>query len=265
MEVYKNPGYLEHGDIQKLAQITAKIGSRATQLLDLKPGDCVLDVGCGPGIDTTAMAPIVSRSGTVFGIDYDEAIIREANINAVDAGVSEWTKHQVANALCLPFNLNTFDASRSERLFQHIVDGSRVFGEILRVTKPGGRIAVADTDWATVSIDTPEIDIERRIARYRADMYHNGYAGRQLYGLFQAAQMSVVAIEAFPIIWTDYQEFRATSFALNDFERRVVEGAAVSSQELQKFTRSLEAAQGAGRFCAMGLMVLVVGVKRLPR
>ena len=66
-----------------------------------------------------------------------------------------------ANATELPFPDASFDASRSERMFQHLKDPDAVFGEMVRVTKPGGRIVVLDPDWGTASIDTPGLEEDR--------------------------------------------------------------------------------------------------------
>ena len=49
---------------------------------------------------------------------------------------------------------------------------------MIRVTAPGGWLVVADTDWSSLSVDTPEIDIERRVAGCMAGLVKNGFAGR---------------------------------------------------------------------------------------
>lgn len=141
-----NPGHVGVKDLQRLAKVVEQIKQRTVQLLRLKLGDRVLDVGCGPGIDTILMSTLVGEEGVVCGIDYDETMVKTANALAKQADVGAWTKHNVANALCLPFDSNVFDACRSERLLQHVADGARVLSEIVRVTKPGGSIVVADTD-----------------------------------------------------------------------------------------------------------------------
>ena len=261
MDAIDNPGYVDYKDLQRLAKVTEHIKQRTLQLLRLRLGNRVLDVGCGPGTDTISMAALVGEDGAVHGIDYDEIMVKKANDRAERACVAAWTKHEVANALSLPFESNSFDACRSERLFQHVTDGARVLSEMVRVTKPGGRIAVSDTDWSTLSVDTPETDIERRVARFRADMFCNGYAGRQLFRLFRQELLSDITVEAYSIVCTDYEQFRASSFALNDVERRVIESGVVSADELRRFLESLKEAQKAGNFFAMGNIVLAFGEK----
>jgi len=143
-----------------------------------------------------------------------------------------------------------------------VADPELVFDEMFRVTKKGGRIVVADTDWATLSIDAPDLDIERRIVHFRAKMYENGCAGRQLYRMVQRCQLQAILVEVYPIVWTNYQTFRATSFALNDFEKRLIDSKTVTKPELQLFLNNLSEAERHNTFYASGNMVLVAGRKR---
>jgi Methyltransferase domain len=93
----------------------------------------------------------------------------------------------------------------SERLFQHLREPDRALAEMLRVTKPGGWIVVVDTDTATVSIDSDEIELERRLCRFYSDhRVWNGYSGRQLYRRFKQQKMRDINVEIAPVYITDY-------------------------------------------------------------
>ena len=103
-------------------------------------------------------------------------------------------------ATAMPFATGSFDAARSERLFQHLLQPERALAEMIRVTKPGGWVVVADADWYSLSIDTREVDIERRLAEVRADRFlHNAYAGRHLYRQFTAHGLGALQIEVLPV------------------------------------------------------------------
>src|SRR6266480_1760618 len=86
--------------------------------MHIQPGHSVLDVGCGPGIDTLALAELVGPTGYVVGVDVDAAMIAEANRRAEQAGCRGWCHHEVGDAVALPLETSTFDSCRSERLFQ---------------------------------------------------------------------------------------------------------------------------------------------------
>jgi ubiquinone/menaquinone biosynthesis C-methylase UbiE len=258
----QNPGYVDSEALLRLAQFIKAIKQRMVDLLRIEPRMRLLDVGCGPGTDTIDMAQLVGKEGLVIGIDYDESLIHNAYDRVRKAGVAAWTRHVVGHALAIPLSSDFFDISRSDRLFQHVKNSRRALEEMIRVTKTGGRIAVCDTDWCSLSIDTPEIDIERRITRFLPDMLHNGYAGRQLFRLFQEYNLSGVTVEVHPLVWTDWHIFHATSFSIEDLDRKLIESGTVTQEELGRFFMSLEDAHRHGAFFASASVMLVIGTKR---
>src|SRR5262249_8230525 len=165
---YVDAAYL---DLHKVLLGRAKQASYA--LLDLAPGHRVLDLGCGPATDTLALGRLVGESGEVVGIDHDAEMVAEATRRAAAAGLDAWVKHRQAEATRRPLESEVFDAARSERVLQHLLDPEGALAEMVRVTKPGRPIVVSDPDWGTLSIDTPEVELERRLARFLVDRCMN--------------------------------------------------------------------------------------------
>jgi len=151
-------------------------------LLGLREGARVLDVGCGPGIDTIAMAELVGRHGFVAGIDPDPMLVRIAEVDALTRGVADHVKHRVGVGTALPYPTASFDAARCERVLQHLVpgDAARVIREMFRVTSAGGRCVIIDTDWASLSIHSDDYALERLLVAMRALAWRNGFAARAL-------------------------------------------------------------------------------------
>lgn len=153
--------------------------------MQLQPGQRALDVGCGTGSDTLALARIVGSDGLVHGVDYDAAMIAKARQRADSESMATRVAFHHANAAALPWPDGYFHASRSDRVLQHMLEPARAFDELLRVTRSGGRVVVISGDWATQSVDLEEPDIESRRAHFLATLTaKNDVSGGCLYALF---------------------------------------------------------------------------------
>jgi hypothetical protein len=132
---------------------------------------------------------------------------------------------------------------------------------MVRVTKENGWIVVLDTDWGSGGIDTTEIDIERRLARFMADhMYHNGYAGRQLFRQFKEQEFVNVSFEVFPLVVTNYT-FARQIWSLDELEMQAVEMNVVTETEVKKIQTDFEKSDANGVFFGYGCLTLVAGQK----
>lgn len=256
----KPKGYVDTGYLEVLGGVLRREKEHTYELMHLRTGDQVLDVGCGPGIDTVAMARMVGPTGQVTGVDYDPEMIAAANREAEKAGVRAWVTHQQADATDLPFDSNKFDACRSERLFIHLAEPKRALSEMVRVTKSGGWVVVLDPDWGTQSIDSPEVDIERRIARVHADRLNNGYSGRQLYRLFKEQGLTDLSIQVGTAPWTDYALTRRI-FKLTETEQDALGAHIITEEELGRWRAALARADSDGVFFATVTGVTIAGRK----
>lgn len=255
-------GYVDTKYLQSLGEFVKQLKHRSYMLMQIQPGHKVLDVGCGPASDTIQLAGLVGQTGQVFGIDYDQAMIDEAEQRAHKAGIAGWVKHLHADSNTLPFDTNFFNASRSERLFQHLPDPARALSEMIRVTTSGGWIVVLDTDWSTLSIDNSEMDIERRLGHVRVDeQFHDACAGRQLYRLFKQQQLKDITVELHPLLVRDYTFFRQGAL-LDETERLALTEGIVTEEEVQRWRTSLEQADSDGVFFASLNQVMTAGRKR---
>ena len=120
---------------------------RRTRLLDvlaLKPGEHVLDVGSGPGHYAFDMASAVGDTGRVAGVDNAEDSLETARRRC--AGLANVSFH-LGDAVDLPFDEATFDAALSTQTFEYLPDVGAALAEIFRVLKPGGRVLIHDTEW----------------------------------------------------------------------------------------------------------------------
>ncbi|MEX2407246.1 MAG: methyltransferase domain-containing protein [Actinomycetota bacterium] len=110
----------------------------------LQPGETVLDVGCGAGIDTILAARAVGPAGRAIGLDLLEEMCERARGHAKEAGVAEWTEFVRGEMEDIPLPDASVDVVISNGVINLSPRKSRVLAEIRRVLRPGGRISVAD-------------------------------------------------------------------------------------------------------------------------
>jgi ubiquinone/menaquinone biosynthesis C-methylase UbiE len=254
-------GYVSSEYLRMAGESVRHIKQRTYELMQVQPGQVVLDVGCGPASDTLELGKLVGPQGQVYGVDHDPAMVAEAERRAQEAGIAAWVLHKHAESDALPFDSNFFDSCRSERLLQHLPDPVPTVAEMVRVTKSGGAVLLLDTDWGSGSFDSTETDIERRLARVHAELAaNNGYAGRQLYRLLKQAGLLDVKIEVYSNWSTNYAFTRQVTVQ-PDVERVALEAGIVTQDELQRLHAQYEKADADGLFFGCANQMLVVGHK----
>jgi SAM-dependent methyltransferase len=109
----------------------------------LRPGEVVLDVGCGAGIDTLVAARLVGPSGHVIGLDMTPAMVERTREHAAMAGFSRVdVREGLMEAIPLPDS--AVDVIVSNGVLNLSTRKSRALAEMLRVLRPGGRLSLAD-------------------------------------------------------------------------------------------------------------------------
>lgn len=253
------PNHFIREHLSGAARLLAPLKQRSLELLHLKPGDCVLEVGCGAGADTAVLAHWVGFGGEVWGVDPDPALIAAADLRAVQAGLDSWTRHRLADPAALPLEAGYFDACRSERLLQHLARPEAAVSEMARVTRPGGWIVVAAADYTTLSIDAPDTALERRLMAFQAERLHaNAAAGRQLPRLLRRQGLEALQVEIFPLVFTRCVEARELA-GLDRLEAHALGEGLLSDSDLGAWRAGLEAAEARAEFFASLNVVLAAG------
>lgn len=161
----------------------------------LRPGDALLDVGAGPGTITADLATRV-RAVTATEVGTEELALSRWTV--AEQGVSN-VEFVVADVHALDIEDDTFDVTHAHQVLQHVGDPVRALREMARVTRPGGLVAVRDSDYSGFCWypQVPELDEWMRL--YQSAARTNGGepdAGRRLLSWARAAGLADVTASA---------------------------------------------------------------------
>lgn len=170
----------------------------------VRPGDRVLDVGCGTGVVTRDLAQRVGHQGQVVGIDPSTRLIEEALRRLDQKGLKGRVEFQRADGAALPFPDGSFDLVVASAVFGHIPNGPEVLAEMVRVARPAGTVVAFDHDIDMIVINAADRDLTRRIVHTYCDRYFtSGWAGRELYAMFREGALE--EIQVLPLMHTSTQ------------------------------------------------------------
>jgi SAM-dependent methyltransferase len=216
-------------------------------LVGIRSGMRVLDVGCGTGVVTRDVAARVGTRGAAVGVDPSRALLAVARRQRRAEGPGDGQTFRHGDGLALPFPRASFDIALAVTVLLHVPAGDGILQEMIRVTRPGGRVAVLDQDFGTFVLDVPDRALTRRIVDGHAErFYAEPWSGRTLVRRLRLAGLRRVSSRAFVVVDRVYDDY-----VRSILERRVelaTRWRIVTAAEGRRWLRSAETAASQGDF-----------------
>ncbi|MFD7711620.1 methyltransferase domain-containing protein [Streptomyces sp. NPDC059786] len=174
-------------DAQAAADGVRRLRAWATGAQAARPGERALDIGSGTGSQTCALAAAVTATGDALGIEPNPGLREVAGRRAAESGST--ARFTDGDALALPDA--SVDVVWCERVLQHLAEPQRAVDEIARVLRPGGRVVLLDTDWATTIVHPGDPETVAALTSGALTAAANPYAGRGPVGQCAAAGLVI--------------------------------------------------------------------------
>jgi ubiquinone/menaquinone biosynthesis C-methylase UbiE len=266
---YRDPAAIDERrarDLSARLELRARADDEASaraeylDLLRLAPGQRVLDVGCGSGVVTRDIARRVAPGGQAVGVDASPGFLRVARELADEAGLGTTVELHEGDVRSLPFGDRVFDAVVAVTVLVHVPGGAGAIPEMVRVTRPGGRVGIFDFDGDGVVLAHPDRDLTRRIVAAASDHSSvDSWLVRRLPGLLADAGLVDVRARAFMPLEREPGGFYA---GLAERSAETAEKAgAITSAERARWVADLRQTQETGRFLGGRLHIFVWGTR----
>ena len=225
----------------------ARLRRRFLRFCRIAPGWRVVEVGSGSGVVARDVAALVGPRGHVTGIDRSRVVLGAARRRAREERLDGRLNFRLGDAAALPLRTGRFDCTLAVTVLLHVARPQAMLRELLRVTRPGGVVALQDQDFGTQVLDHPDRELTRRIFEgVTARLYAEPFSGRTL-----VRRLVELGLERVRLLADVYQVRRLDPFTHDLLERRAtaaVEFGLVGARDAARWLAEIERAGAAGHF-----------------
>jgi ubiquinone/menaquinone biosynthesis C-methylase UbiE len=228
------------------------------RLLGVSPGEQVLEIGCGSGAVTRALAERIAPDGKVTGLDACAPLLPIARGLASAVELDNLIEFRHGDCRNLPFPDASFDVTLAVTTLSHVPNAERALQEMVRVTRPGGRLGIFDMDGDSFLISHPDRTCTRKIVAAFADYGQvNSWLMRSIKGVLEELGIENVRARGFMPLDKDGYYARASERCAEV----ALEAGAITDEECSEWHRTLRSEMAAGRFIAGRLHVFAWGTR----
>ncbi len=170
-------------------------------LLGVREGDKALDIGCGPGLTTLALAQATGTNGEVTGVDIAEPMLALARKRCAQYSNVNFT---TADVTALPYEDGSFDIALATQVYEYVEQVDQALKELARVVKPGGRVLIVDTDWESAVWASHDDDRMRKVIDTWNTHIPHPQLPRDLKFRMEQAGFKQVSVDVVPLVNTVY-------------------------------------------------------------
>jgi ubiquinone/menaquinone biosynthesis C-methylase UbiE len=174
------------------------------EVLAARPGETGIDVGCGLAHLALELAQDVAPGGRIIALDSSEHMVGEAAARVAAAGLADAVAVRQGDATALDLADASVDFVVAAQVYSYVPAVERAVAEAARVLRPGGRLAVLETDWDLCTYESADPLLTRRVLDARARHFAHPHLPRQLHRLMHAAGLTLSRCEVVPLIETRY-------------------------------------------------------------
>jgi ubiquinone/menaquinone biosynthesis C-methylase UbiE len=233
--------------------------SQVLEALQLRRGERVLEIGCGGGFLTSEVAKCVGPTGAVRAIDISADQIAAAQNRCAEIS---WATCEVADALSLPYEDETFDLVYSHQVFEYVTPLATALREVHRVLRPGGRCAIVATDWNTAVWHSAHPDRMQRVLTAWAAHSPTPHLPSILGAQLRQAGLEPLRQIPLPMINRSYHGHSFSYWVARLIQAFVVGRQIITGAEAEAWLQEFDELeqQGAYFFCSMPILTEAVKV-----
>jgi len=224
--------------------------------LNAQPGERLLEVGCGNGAIARAVARYMPSIRELIAVDASEAMVAEAQRQSKGKDLA--VQFQVADAEELPFSDASFDRCYTMETLSIVPDPYKAFMELARVTRPGGRICVWESDCDARAQLGSDLDLTRRLMRFVGDLEHNGAVARQVLGWGKGRGWSVQAV---PAVGMSEELTSRLAILLHEWIADAQDARVISPGEAEQILLDLQQRQLNGTYFSYAVNFRITAIK----